>query len=63
VLNLITTVLELAGALLVLAALALAGFALVPQPFSLAACLGIAGGGLIVLSFVLAPMRNRKPTR
>lgn len=64
-LNLITTVLELVGALLLLAALALAGYVLVPQPFSLAACLAIAGGGLIGLSFILAPLgrRGRRGTR
>lgn len=59
-LNLITTVLELAGAALVLVALALIAHALVPAPFSLAAALGVGGLGLVGLSFLIARMSRRK---
>jgi hypothetical protein len=60
VLNLITTALELAGAALVLVALALVAHAVTPEPFSLAAALGVVGLGLIALSFVVAPRRIRR---
>jgi hypothetical protein len=60
VLNLITTVLELAAAALIVAAASFAAHAVTPQPYSLAAALGVAGIGLLVVSFVIAPLRTRR---
>lgn len=62
-LNNITTVLELAGATLVLGALALAAHALAPEPFSLPAALAVGGVGLVALSFIIAPRRSRRKAK
>jgi predicted tellurium resistance membrane protein TerC len=59
-LNNITTVLELAGAVLVLVALALVAHALAPEPYSLPAALAVGGLGLVGISFVIAPRRTRR---
>lgn len=48
-----TTLLEIAGAVAVIAALAISASILVPAPWGLAAALGVVGLGFVSLSFLL----------
>jgi hypothetical protein len=60
VLNLLTTIIEVLGLLVLVAAVALATFYAVPQPWSVPAALAVAGGGLLGASFIIVPPKMRR---
>lgn len=58
-LNVITTLLEIAGSVVLVIALALAAATLTPEPWDLTAGLGTLGIGLVALSFALTRTARR----